>query len=207
MVKKKKVAKKKAVKRGSSKRVAKDSVLKFGSAFGYCFHRAKGMWNILWLLFPIFGWFALGGYGVRIVKEFVDGKFEELPSFSFSSDMKLGFFMFLKAIPFMLAYLVVFGILGAISSGLGGFVEFFFGLFAAPILGVNFMRKETIESLFELNIVNSVFQNLGDYLLAILKSIGLALIFIAMIIVLVGLPASVFTKNIFIADFYRRRVK
>ena len=31
--------------------------------------------------------------------------------------------------------------------------------------------------------------------------------FLVMIIVLVGIPASQFTKNIFLADFYRRRVK
>jgi hypothetical protein len=37
-----------------------------------------------------------------------------------------------------------------------------------------------------------------------LKSLALQLIFLVMIIVLVGIPAGAFTKNIFIADFYRR---
>jgi hypothetical protein len=43
--------------------------------------------------------------------------------------------------------------------------------------------------------------------MAILKSILLSLIFLVMIIILVGIPAGTFTKNIFLADFYRRRVK
>ena len=72
--------------------------LDFKTAFKYPFNRAKGMWNILWVLLPIFGWFALGGYGIRIVKEFSHGKFKKLPVMSFGSDMKLGFFMFLKVL-------------------------------------------------------------------------------------------------------------
>jgi len=184
-----------------------DVALDFKVAFGYPFKRAKGMWNILWLLFPIFGWFALGGYSVRIVKEFCDGKFKKLPVMKFKSDMKFGFFMFLKAIPFMLAYVIVTSILGAISYSLGGLVEFLLAVFVVPMLAINFMKKETIESFFEFDVLRPIVDNFKDYVVTVLKSIGLAIIFFVMIIVLVGIPASVFTKNIFLADFYRRRVK
>ncbi|MFH0808324.1 MAG: DUF4013 domain-containing protein [archaeon] len=185
----------------------KSEGLNFKSAFMYPFNRAKGMWNILWILFPIFGWFALGGYSVRIVKEFISGKFKNLPLMKFGDDMRLGFFMFLKAIPFVVVMVIMFGILFLTNPILEVMAEVLFGIFVFPMLTIHFMNKQTIGSFFEFRIIGKVWNNFGDYFLAILKSIGLALVFLIMIIVLVGIPASQFTKNIFLADFYRRMVK
>jgi hypothetical protein len=182
------------------------AALDFKKAFKYPFNRAKRMWNILWLLFPIFGWFALGGYGVRIVQEFSRGKFKELPEMKFGSDMKFGFFMFLKAIPFVLVYMVIISILETIPA-FGGFAILFLEVLVVPILGINFINKETVGSYFEFEVVKSVFDNFKDYVVVMLKSLGLALIFVVMLLILVGLPALVFTANIFVADFYRRRVR
>ena len=181
--------------------------LDFKTAFKYPFNRAKGMWNILWILLPIVGWFALGGYGVRIVKEFSKGKFKKLPTFKFKSDLELGFFMFLKAIPFVIVYITIDAILDKIDPRVAGLANFFIGLFVVPILAINFMNKETVGSFFEFKIIKSVFNNLGDYIVTVLKSILLGIVFFIMIIVLVGLPAGIFTENIFLADFYRRKVK
>ncbi len=179
----------------------------FKTAFRYPFNRAKGMWNILWMLLPILGWFALGGYSVRIVKEFSKGRFEQLPTFQFKSDLKLGFMMFLKAIPFIIAYALIVNVLNTIGLGIGGSVNLFLSLFITPMLFINFFNKETIGSLFEFKIIKSVFNNLNDYVIALLKSILLSIIFLIMIIVLVGIPAGAFTKNIFLADFYRKNIK
>tara|TARA_Y100000310_G_C20138599_1_gene559196 strand:+ start:21 stop:575 length:555 start_codon:yes stop_codon:yes gene_type:complete len=181
--------------------------LDFKTAFHYPFNRAKGMWNILWILLPIFGWFALGGYGVRIIKEFSKGKFKQLPVMKFGSDFKLGFMMLIKAIPFMLVYMLVLGIFTITGPFGRGLIDFFLGFFVVPILTINFMNKETVGSFFEFKIIGTVFNNLGDYIVAMLKSILLGLIFLVMILILVGIPAGAFTKNIFIADFYRRNVK
>ena len=179
--------------------------LKIGDAFMFPFNRAKGLLNIFWLLFPIFGWFALGGYVIRIIKGFTKGEFEKLPVMKFGSDMKLGFFMFLKAIPFMIAYAIVVGILTLIPGGF--IVQILIEILAVPILFINFFSKETINSLFEFDILRAVFSNLWDYIVAMLKDILLAIIFFVMWIVLVGIPAGTFTQTIFLADFYRRRVK
>ena len=181
--------------------------LDFGIAFKYPFNRARAMWNILWILLPIFGWFALWGYGIRIVQEFSKGKFKKLPVFKFGNDMKLGFFMFLKAIPFMLVYIAIIGILKAINPGLSGLIDFLLIIFAIPMLSINFMNKQTVSSFFEFKIIKSVFNNLGDYIITLLKSFLLAIVFILMMVILVGIPAMVFTQNIFLADFYRRNVK
>ncbi|MBL7051854.1 MAG: DUF4013 domain-containing protein [Nanoarchaeota archaeon] len=181
--------------------------LDFKSAFKYPFNRAKGLWNILWLFLPIFGWLALGGYGIRIVKEFSKGKFKKLPLFKFKSDLKLGFMMFIKALPFIIAYIALMATLSIINIWLRTVIDTLIQIFVIPILTVNFFNKETVASLFEFKILKAVFNNFGDYIMALLKSIGLGLIFLLMWIVLVGFPAGTFTKNIFIADFYRRRVK
>ncbi len=77
----------------------------------------------------------------------------------------------------------------------------------AHITLVHFFNKETVGSLFKLDIVAPVFTNLGDYIVALLKTIGLSIVFMILSIVLVGIPANQFTKNIFLADFYRRKIK
>lgn len=189
------------------------TTLTFTQAFKYPFNRARGMWNILWIFVPFIGWFALGGYTIRITQEFLKGEFNQLPTFSFKSDMDLGLSMFLKSLPFILAYIVantILGEIGSIGGGLGaitGLITFIFDLFVLPILFMNFMHKMTVDSLFEFDIAKVVYNNLSDYAEAILKSFGLGVIFAIMSVVLVGIPAGAFTKNIFLADFYRRNVK
>ncbi|MBT4166462.1 DUF4013 domain-containing protein [archaeon] len=189
-----------------SKKTKVPETLNFSQAFKYPFNRAKGMLNILWILLPIFGWFALGGYGVRIIQEFTKGQFQKLPTFKFSSDMKLGFFMFIKSIPFIIAYMIVLAPLYLMSPWISTPIRIFVEMFMLPILTINFLNKETVSSFFEFGMVKYVFNNLGDYIIAMLKSIGLAIIYFFMIIILVGIPAMAFTQNIFLADFYRRNV-
>jgi len=157
-------------------------------------------------LLPIFGWFALGGYGVRITKEWTQGKFKELPKLVFVEDMKLGAVMFVKALPFVISYFVVAGILGLIPF-LGFAFQIVAELLIVPILSINFIIKQTVESFFEFEILKGVFDNIGEYVVAFLKSFALTLVFTAMMLILVGIPASMFTGSIFLADFYRRLIK
>jgi hypothetical protein len=118
--------------------------LKFSDAFKYPFNKASRMWNILWMFLPIFGWLALGGYSIRIIQEFSKGKFKNLPAMTFGPDMKLGFFMFLKALPFMLAYMIFTSILELISPGFSSVFVLLFGLLVLPVLSIHFMNKMTI---------------------------------------------------------------
>jgi len=189
------------------KRKSKVTSVDFDTAFGYPFRRAKGMWNIFWLLLPIFGWLALGGYSVRIVKEFSKGKFKKLPTMKFGSDMKLGFFMLIKSIPFILVYIILISILTAINFWAMVVGRIFVEVFVIPILTINFMNKETVGSLFEFKLVKSVFNNLEDYVVTVLRSILLFVVYLIMVLILVGIPAMFFTNYLFLADFYRRMVK
>jgi len=187
--------------------------LDFKKAFKYPFNRPKGLLNILWILLPIIGWFALGGYSIRIVQEFCKGKFKKLPKFKFGNDLKLGFFMFLKALPFIIVYAIFISVLSSVIEVLGlhggvlSLVDLFLQLLIVPMLVINFFVKQTIESFFEFKIIKFVFTNFSDYLVALGQTILLGIIFLILTIVLVGIPAGAFTKNMFLADFYRRRVK
>jgi len=181
-------------------------IIDFKSAFKYPFNRAKGLLNILWLLVPIIGWFILFGYGITIVKHFLKNNFKELPVMDLKENLSLGFFMFLKSIPFVLVLFIIQA-LAVFIPMIGALASWFISLFVVPILTINFFKKETVSSYFEFEILKFVFNNFGDYLIALLKTIALTIIFFIMIIVLVGLPAGSFTKNIFFADFYRKNIK
>jgi hypothetical protein len=208
----------------------------FETALKYPFNKKVRLLNILWLFLPIIGWFALGGYSIVIVRSFLNAEFKEVPEFNFGSNLSLGFFMFLKSLPFAICY----GILSTLVSfiPLGFLIQIFLGFFIVPILAINFFKHATIESYFEFDKVNVVFDNFVDYLVATLKGIGLGIVLLFLPLVALGgfaffsqnlmagnsivtillfvlmvclffifLPANFYTKHIFIADFYRRNVK
>ncbi len=213
---KKKTVKKKAVARKSPTRAARAASparkepakkLSFKDAFKYPFNRPKGLLNILWILLPIFGWLALMGYMIRIVKEFIQGKYKEVPKLSFGSDMSLGFMMLVKSLPLLISFYAIVFLLLLINPFLSSLFELVVGLFIFPVVFMNFFMKQTVASTFEFGLVKHVFSNFGEYIEAILKSIGLGLIFVVMILVLVGFPAICYTQYIFWADFFRRYVK
>lgn len=190
----------------TSTKPAATLAIDFKSAFKYPFNRPAGMLNILWFLLPIIGWFALMGYGIRIVKNFINNDFKELPLFNLGGDFKFGFFMFFKILPLIVVIMLINLVLMPLK-GMGSLIAVLISLFAVPMLIINFFNKETVSSSFELDKVKPVFEHLGDYIIAFLKSIALAIIFAVMSIILIGIPASAFTKNLFLADFYRRYAK
>lgn len=185
---------------------AKTQVLSFIEVFKYPFNRPVGLLNILWVFFPIFGWFALTGYGIRIIKEIIQGNSSQLPLFSFWEDLKFGFFMFVKMLPLIVTFLLVLFITESIHEYLGAITNIILNIFIAPLLTINFFQKETIASSFEFSILSTLTEHLGDYLIALFKSIGLGILYLFLILFLVGIPALQFTQNIFFADFYRRFV-
>jgi len=178
-------------------------ILDFETAFKYPFKNGLRMFNIFWILLPIFGWLALFGYQIRLVKLWIKGNYSGLPKLYFGKDLSLGFWMFLKMIPLIAVIAIINVALGWIPV-LGAILSVLISLFIIPILAINFFNKETVESSFDLDKVKFVFDNLQAYIIAVLKTIGLAIIFTVMIIILVGIPASTFTKNIFLVDFYGR---
>jgi hypothetical protein len=116
--------------------------------------------------------------------------------------MSLGFTTLLKSLPFIIIYIIIISAVNYVSETFGLLFNLLLSVFIVPILQVNFYRKQTIKSYFEFDILNIVKDNLGSYVVVILKQYVLTIIFLILSIVLIGIPALFFTNTIFIANFY-----
>jgi hypothetical protein len=102
-------------KKTKSKSTAKKATSKsesFGSdlANGLKFPWINGvrLFNILWILVPLLGVFALYGYSKKIVQTIVSEKEKGLPKFgSFWENTKEGFMLFIKMIPTIIAAMIL----------------------------------------------------------------------------------------------------
>jgi len=117
-------------------------------------------------------------------------------------DMSLGFTIFLKSLPFIIVYVILISAVNYVSETFGILLNLLLSVFVIPILQVNFYRKQTIKSYFEFDVLNIVKDNLGSYVAVILKQYALTIIFLILSIVLIGIPAMLFTDTIFVANFY-----
>ncbi len=140
--------------------------ISLSDAFKYPFKDPKKLLYALLLLIPILGWLVLFGYIVRLVNEFIEGRYEEPLDLDLMEDLKLGAITFVKALPFYIVYAVVIFAINYISPNLGSLIELMLGFFVIPILAVNFFRKQTIESFFEFDLLNVVKDNFEEYVMA-----------------------------------------
>jgi len=182
-------------------------IISLSEAFKYPFKVPKKLLYALLILVPILEWLVLFGYIIRLINEFVEGRYKEPIDLDLMEDLKLGIIDFLKALPFYITYIIVIFAVNYVSETLGNLIGLLLGFFVIPILMVNFFRKQTIESLFEFYILNFVKDNLGDYTVTVLKQSALEIVFAIISIVLIGIQAMIFTSSIFIANFYGRWVE
>ena len=181
--------------------------ISFSEAFKYPFKTPKRLLYALFIFVPIIGWLALFGYGVRLVNEFIEGRYEGPIKLDFMEDLKFGFMVFLKSLPFYIIYIIILFAAMYVSEGLGNIISLLLGFFVVPMLAVNFFRKQTVESFFEFSVLNVVRDNLGEYIITVLKQYALVIIFMVLSIVLVGIPGMLFTNSIFVANMYGRLVE
>ncbi len=118
--------------------------LSLSDAFKYPFKTPTRLLYALLLLIPILGWLVLFGYVVRLVNEFIEGRYEGPIKLEIMDDLKLGIITFVKALPFYIAYIIVISIASYISASLGSLVSFLLAFFVVPILMVNFFRKQEL---------------------------------------------------------------
>lgn len=167
---------------------------------------ARLLYGLL-LLIPFIGWFMLAGYGVRLINEFIEGRYEGPIKIEYIEDLKLGFITFLKLIPLYIAYIIVIIPIMYVNETLAAIVDLLLALFVFPILAVNFFRKQTVGASFEFQVLNVVKDNSGDYIVAILKQLALSFVFTILAFVLIGILALMFTNSIFIANFYGKYIE
>lgn len=179
-------------------------MLELKAGLKYPWGAPRRLWNILWVLLPIIGWFALGGYGKRIINSIVKGNTKELPDFGdFWDNFIKGVMIFLKFLPLMI-------ILMAISyiPYIGQIIYLAVSILLLPWIWVNLMEKYTLASTFEFDkAIKIVFGNFIEYIVALLKTLLYVIIYAILSIVLVGIPCIAFGQRLFIADFYAKNKK
>ncbi len=181
--------------------------LSFGKAFKYPFNRWQRLFNVLWLLLPIIGWFAVFGYQVRLVQRWVDGNFQQLPKFRFWKNLKRGFMTFVRLIPIFLVLAIIGWLLRTLLGGIGVTLFQVAAIILVPVLVINLYLKQTVAASFDFDKLTPVFEEFGDYVVALIYDFVLRFVFGLLSIILVGIPAALFTQGIFLADFYGRHVK
>ncbi|WP_440955631.1 DUF4013 domain-containing protein [Methanosarcina sp. Mfa9] len=181
--------------------------ISFTDALKYPFRKPKRLLYVLWALLPVIGWFALFGYIVRITNEFIEGKYEGLPQLHFMEDLKLGFWMFLKSLPFSIVFCIPIVLVMYYDETTADILNLLLSFFVLPVLTINFYRKQTVGSFFEFSKLKYVMNNLGDYLVVMIKQYALIIVFLVFILFLVGIPALYFASTIFTANFYGRVVE
>lgn len=176
--------------------------LSLSDAFKYPYKTPiRALYGLL-VFIPILGWLILFGYLVRLVNEFIEGRYEGLIKLEIVDDLKLGFITFLKALPFYIGYFIIISIASYINTSLGSLVSLLLSFFVVPILLVNFFRKQTVESFFEFDLLNVIKDNPGDYIITMLKQYVVSLVFLLLSLIIIGLPGLCFTSSIFVANFY-----
>ncbi|MDP3918503.1 MAG: DUF4013 domain-containing protein [Nanoarchaeota archaeon] len=167
----------------------------------YPWGKAKRLWNILWVLIPVFGWFALIGYVRNIVLSIVKGNTKELPEFGKFWD---NFFMGLKLFIFLIPLMVVIMLLNIVPF-VGAFLAFFAQVLVLPYIIIHLFVTDKFESTFDYNrwwrVVGG---NFTEYLVAFLKTLVYAIVYGLLSFVLIGIPCYAFGMNIYIAEFYAK---
>ncbi len=160
-------------------------------------HNNENKWDILLVFLPVVGWFSLFGYFIRVIQRFVVDKSDQRPNFKFQDDFSLGVFMFLKAIPFAIIYLIIFILIDSIrylhNSGqtlLMGIFHFV-NIFLTPILLVNFADKKTVDSLAETSTLKIIFVDFRGYITTLLRTLTIIIVFLGIYSIVIGIPVFI----------------
>ncbi|MFC1723664.1 hypothetical protein ACFL0V_05985 [Nanoarchaeota archaeon] len=166
--------------------------------------RPGRLWNILWLFVPIFGWLALIGYGVTIIKSIVKGDTKKLPAMEgFWEHNKIGFMYIIRLIPI---YVIIY-LLGRIPF-IGVVVSLCANLFFLPYLAMNVAMKEKLSASFEfMNVWNALTKDFVGYIVALLKGIVYALVYVLASIILIGIPCLMLGSQVFMANWFSKHWK
>ena len=179
--------------------------LAFEQGIKFPWQKPAKLWYGLWLLVPIIGWFALGGYWIKIIKALVAGKNKELPEFGkFWDNFVDGVVLFVKILPLV----IVVSLLEHIPL-IGEILQFAVSILFVPYLLINTVITGKFEESFNIkkawNIV--IVKKFADYLIVLVKTIGYVIVYGILSIVLVGIPCLMFGEYYYFCDFYAKNKK
>src|SRR3989338_10540192 len=137
-----------------------------GEALKYPFANFKRVFNYWWLLVPIWGWFVVSGYFIRVINELVKGNTQELPAIRpFAGLFRTGFFVMVTGL--------IIGIVAWLFMliPLVGWIAYAYLVLIAPLMIFQFAEQGKIRD--GLNVVRAsktVFASFGRYLVAYVKT-------------------------------------
>ena len=187
-------------------------------ALKYPFANFKRLWNFWWILVPVWGWFVVAGYYIRIINDILAGKNKELPAIRpFKSLFETGFryavaiIIITFPLSFLLGKIQVPGLYFPDFYDLNLFPSVVFVLVGTSLLIIYFSQTKRIRD--GINIIQSaktVWSYPQAYFLTFLKTIAVAVVLliasIPIITILVTVPAMIFSSHYLWAEFYRENV-
>ncbi|MFT4304740.1 MAG: DUF4013 domain-containing protein [Candidatus Woesearchaeota archaeon] len=176
------------------------SSVSFGEGLKYPWKKPSRLWNILWILIPILGLFAIYGYIRKIILELSKGNKNELPEFGdFWENLKIGFMLFVYYIPTIIVLLLI-----SYIPFIGNLLYFLLAFFLLPWLLINLYVKNEFMAIWEIEkAFNAVKNRFLDYLVAMIKTIGFGIIYGLASLVLIGIPCYMFGFTYYLVDFYK----
>lgn len=164
--------------------------------------RPVALLNILWIFIPILGMFALMGYVRKIVLELSKGNKSELPKFgNFWDNLGVGFKLFVYFIPTLIVLILI-----DIIPVIGPIISLLISLSLLPWLIINLYIKNEFSAVWEIKeAFEAIKNNIMDYLIALLKTIGFVIIYGIASIILIGIPAYMFGSMYYLVDFYKKK--
>lgn len=143
-------------------------------ALRYSFSRWGRTFNYYWALIPIWGWFVVYGYIIRVLNEIKKGNKELPPINPFKGLFKTGALFFVVMLVIALASLVL------IFIPVVGWLALIYLSFMLPMMMLQFAEKQEIkEGLNFIRASKTVFNDFKRYGKVMLKALAVYLPFIA----------------------------
>ena len=172
-------------------------------ALRYPFAKWRRLFNYFWLLIPVWGWFVVYGYLIRILENLRRGRHRELPAIHpLKGLFSTGFFLCVS----IFIYAIILFALSLIP--VLGWVAYVYVLLISPLLFLHYSETKNVKDLFDVVTASDIlFSYPKEYILAWLKTIAFILILllasIPVITLIVTLPALSFGQYYFFGEFYR----
>lgn len=174
-----------------------------GQAFKYPFSNMKRFFNFFWIIVPIWGWFVVGGWALRIINEIRNGNSKEVPAIRpWEGLFSTGFFF----IVFSLIISIVMQVL--IWIPILGWIGYLYIAIISPALMMQFAKNVKFgEGLNIVEATKTTFKNFGSWILTLLKVILVTAVFliasIPVVTLIITLPAMTYAQYLLWADWYR----
>lgn len=172
-------------------------------ALKYPFANWKRLFNYFWILVPVWGWFVVYGYLIRILENLRRGRHRELPTIHpFKGLFSAGFFLCVS----IFAYAIILFALSLIP--VLGWLIYIYVLLISPLLLLRYSETKKIKDIFDVVGASEVmFSHFKEYILAWLKTIAFIFILLVaslpLVTLIVTLPAVSLGQYYFFGEFYR----